>query len=83
MKYVLPYGVEIEVDQGAAKMLTSGLEETFFGPCNDEQYLRGNGIIEGFERFLLAMACEGIDLADPRVSRALQSAVEGAANELE
>jgi hypothetical protein len=41
-----------------------------------------NAVINGIESFLLALACEGVDISTPAFGVALQTAVDAAANNL-
>ena len=47
--------------------------------CDPSEY---NAAIDGIESFILALACEGVDLSKPEFSRALETAVESCANNL-
>ena len=44
----------------------------------DEDEDRFNGAIDGIEFLLLAMACEGIDVTQPKLVKAVEVAIEAA-----
>lgn len=82
--------IHIVSDQsGGARMLTSTLKEICehcgqeICPLNceeSEERRRYNLVMDGFENLLLAQAAEGIDISSASHCRALQSAMDGAAN---
>jgi IMP cyclohydrolase len=61
----LPYGTRVTVENGCATIASN---------LRNEVPIRS---ADALESFMMAMAFEGIDMADPRISRALNSAVDG------
>lgn len=75
----LDYGIRIEVAAGSGH-ITSELRTEFDDPDHPDQ---ASPHADALESFLCALACEGIDLDDSRVTRALNTTVEAIANNLE
>jgi hypothetical protein len=82
MKFSLPYGIEIEANNGGARLCASDLAATLAGadaePGSD-QFVAG--AVEGIERLLVALAAAGADLST--MSEAVGTAVEAFGNDLE
>lgn len=74
----LPFQTELQI-VGKSSSIRSEIRRELVADEVDEA---ADGFSQGIESFLLALACEGIDVADPRVACALETAVEAGANYL-
>jgi hypothetical protein len=76
--YEIPeYGIAVTIKDGAG-VISSNLKEHDNDPC-----IEYNAAMTGIESLLLALACEGVDITDPRFKRALQTTLEACADNLD
>lgn len=69
------FGIVILLDNGGGRII-DGLRPTARWR---KDYV--DGMIDGFERFLLALACEGYNIASPEFKRAIETVVDAIDNE--
>jgi hypothetical protein len=83
MEFKLPYGLVIITNNaGAGQIVESKLTEKLVDENSASSSGRASGAVEGIERLLLALACEGVNISDPRFAPALETTVEQLANDL-
>jgi len=68
---------DITVEKDGGSITSKGLKVSW--PVEEEE-ITFNAAIDGLESFLLSLACEGIDLHDSRIKRALETALESIGN---
>lgn len=80
--YELPFGVRIQTTSDGGVQMSSTLSEQFMA---EEGYLdeKAQACAEALETLLRAMACAGVDLDDPKIKAALESAVHSIAGEMD
>ncbi len=61
------------MEKNGVGTIKSDLKEQF---CDSE----GQAQIDALESFILALACEGYDISEPRFARAIQSSLDAIAN---
>ena len=76
MLFELPYGLTVDValDNG---VIISGLPREV-----DDDGREFNAAMDGIEAFVLALACEGVDLTQPVFAKAIETAVDACGNNL-
>jgi hypothetical protein len=63
--------------------ISSSLADQLYDEDDDESTQAScKGAADGIESFLLALACEGVNVCTPEFSRALETTVEGIANNM-
>jgi hypothetical protein len=85
MNFNLPFNINIASNGKGAGTLNSGLANHLVPnelEASEVRRERMKGFVDGVESLLLALASNGIDLHDTRITSALETAVEGASNEL-
>jgi len=81
-RVVLPFGIVVASHDGGAS-ITSLLADQFAGPDDDETCAKaGKASADAIESLLMALAAEGIDIHTNQFSRAIATAVEAIANNL-
>jgi aminoglycoside phosphotransferase len=91
--YSIPqYGITVTVEDNRAGEITSELKKQLIDHEDDfSTYITKNGIsapqeavaeaqADALEAFILALACEGYDISEPRFVKALQTSLEAIAN---
>lgn len=74
----LPFGIKVSI-RGAAACIESGIAAKLTAE-DEPQDTRPKLIADTMEALLLAMASEGVDLEDPKISRAIETAVQSLCN---
>lgn len=72
----LPFGISLKVeDDGSSGGISSGLAQCF---SDEDGYVdeKGQAAADAIESFLLAMACNGVDLSQAEIVSALETAVD-------
>jgi hypothetical protein len=83
MRFNLPYGLVIETNNlGAGQRVESQLTKELVDEKEPNCVARAGGTVEGIERLLLALACEGVNLSDPKFAAAIETTVVQVANDL-
>lgn len=80
LKRTLPFGIEVETDGLGGGKIVSNLSSEF-GFTGDEQ--GATAVANSLESFVLALACEGVDVGARPVRKALETAVENIAERIE
>jgi nucleoside-diphosphate-sugar epimerase len=82
----LPYGIVIgtPTNSEGGGIIVSNLAMELLGDDNvDEEDLEVKSISDAIESLLLAMASNGIDMTDPRISKSIVDSVEALAQKME
>lgn len=80
--YALPYSINVDAEQGGGS-ITSDLARQFLPETpNEIEEAEAEGAAHALESFLLALGCEGVNLDDQKVQRALKTAVDAIGNNL-
>jgi hypothetical protein len=77
---VLPFGIKIRAANGGGAIVSNLLDQFVLEDDDEETKEKAETASDALESFLLAMACEGVDLTSPRIKAALKNAVESIAN---
>lgn len=81
--YKMPFGVQISTDEQGSGSISSELYSQFSAdPQESSNDDLACGASDALESFLLALASEGVDCGDPRITEALKSAVNSIGNNL-
>ncbi len=78
----LPCGIQVNVS-GNSGVISSSLHENGFLWEDDDTRThknRAKGFADGIEALILALACEGIDVHTQEFANAIETAVDGFAN---
>jgi hypothetical protein len=83
--FTLPYGITVSCAENQSASIVSNLRAEFLIADRPPQEFSAEeraaeGFIDGIESLLLALASEGVDLAQPAISNAVETAVEAFAN---
>ena len=83
--FKLPFGITVTRSELGPATIQSNLRREFLLADRPEEAFTpedkaAEGFIDGVESLLLALASEGIDLNQPAVARAVETAVEAYAN---
>ena len=82
--YTIPqYGITVTVGDNKAGEITSELKEQLMPnaeECTPDVIEVAEAHTDALEAFILALACEGYDVSEPRFVTALQSSLEAIAN---
>ena len=83
-EYRIPqYGITVRVEDkigGKVGEIESRLKEQLIDPDPDQSNDSANAQADAIESFILALACEGYDVSEPRFVYALQSSLEAITN---
>jgi len=80
--YRLPFGVEINVVEGGASIVSHLYSQFAADPAESSDDDLAVGASDALESFLLALAAEGVNLNDRRIRKALEVAVDQIGNNL-
>jgi hypothetical protein len=86
--YTIPqYGITVTVEDNGAGVISSNLKEQLYdyeeghysGMVSSEKVM-AEAQAHALESFILALACQGYDVSEPRFVKALQSSLEAIVN---
>lgn len=82
--YSIPqYGITVTVEDNRAGEITSELKKQLIDenePGTFNEIELGEAQADALEAFILALACEGYDISEPRFVKALQTSLEAIVN---